>query len=133
MSRAVLICLCLGLGLVAACRASVTPQEQQVPEPVVERVPVEPGDVYVVLPVNYSRYTEGALLFSSSGTSEDLPVYASAEDAARALHAFESVSDRARHVWAVYRLGAEWARDVVTLETGEHRLKQPANVLNIEK
>lgn len=137
MSRALLVCLCLGLGFVAACRAAAPPQEQpitaQAYEPEAELVPQEPGDVYVVLPTNYSRYVDGKLLFASGGKREDLPVYASAGDALRSLAAFESVSERARRVWSVYRLNADWGRDVVTLEGGEHRLKAPAKVLNVEE
>jgi|GEM_PF-470097 hypothetical protein len=137
MSRALLVCLCLGLGFVAACRAAMPAQEQPVAaqayEPEAKPAPREPGDVYVVLPTNYSRYVDDKLLFASGGKREDLPVYASAGDALRALHAFESVSERARRVWSVYRLNADWARDVVTLEGGEHRLKAPVKVLNVEK
>ena len=123
--RASFLLLC-GLLLVAAlagCRSkdmSNSLAASSAPKPA--------GPVYVVLPVSYSSYLDGGLTFDSEGSSEDLPVYRSVEDATKALREFESVSERAERMWAVYKLDAVWEEDAVP-QGEEYRLKHPAKIL----
>ena len=133
MARILLLCALLALGLGGCVREKAS--EEIAPPLVMEEPasPGEPGDVYVLLPASYSRHlAEGTtLVFDSAGLSEDLPVYSSLDEAAQALRSFEAVGERARYVWKVYRLNALWNKDVTSLESGEHRLKEPARILGL--
>ena len=133
MTRILLLCMLLALGLGGCVREKAS--VEAAPPLAVEdpALPVDPGDVYVLLPASYGRHlAEGTtLIFDSAGLPEDLPVYASLDEATQALRAFESAGERARYVWKNYRLNALWSRDVTTLESGEHRLKEPTRILGL--
>ncbi len=124
-----LMALFLGLGLVACSLEKPPPAENAAEIPAA----ADSGIVYVVLPASYSRHLTngGELLFASNGLPEDLPVYKTREEAEHALLALESAAERSRHLWTVYSLKAAWDKDVITLESGEHRLKEPARILGV--
>lgn len=86
--------------------------------------------VFVILPEQYGNYLDSGLTLAASGAAEDLPVYRSKADAFRALLAFETRAEYSRHLWDVFRLDAEWSKDVVAHED-EFRLAKPARILEM--
>lgn len=94
---------------------------------IVAAPPEEAAEVYVILPDHYSGYVNEGLMLESGGQPEDLPVYHSEDVARKALRAFESQDERNRHIWRVYRLDADWNKDVVP-QGKEYRLRSPAKV-----
>ena len=119
MGRGLCVGACLLLTL-AGCR-------QVASEP--PAAPAQPAAaaVYVVLPAYYDQYLDEGLVFESTGEPEDLPVYATVEDAQQAVAAFERQSERSVDAWSVYKLDADWNKDVVPLGK-EFRITAPARV-----
>lgn len=98
-------------------------QPPPVEEPVVEYV-------YVLGPATMMLYLDetNPPMLASEGTDEDLPVFASREDARQWLETEVSANRLAPDIWRVYRLEGTWGTDVVQAENGEPRMRHPARL-----
>lgn len=125
------LCSCVGFALLLTACQPAKPESAATTAASLDEAS-EAAGVYVILPGGYSRYLAEGLILASNGTPEDLPVYPAAEEATRALQAFEAHAEHARYIWQVFRLEANWDKDVIALDN-EYRLSGPARVAAVIK
>lgn len=124
--RAVCLAIVLVCLLLHACAGEPTKKDTQNPT----RADGSPAceGVFTVAPDFYSNSLDGSvsLLFTSSGTQFDVPVYCTAKEALYALYALEENAPASKGSWRVYELEADWELDVVAVGSHDQRLRAPA-------
>lgn len=124
--RGKLICLFLWLGACLTACSHIPAEQFNEWTPMTSR-----EGVYVILPANYSLYVGDGLMFESSGSAEDLPVYRTREEAENVLRDIEVLADGVPNFWRVFQLEADWESDVIPMGT-EYRLTRPAKIFSVE-
>lgn len=108
----------------SGCASRNQPETEVPPEP-------EASYVYVLAPASLMVHLDAKNppLLEANGLPEDLPVFASREDAKKWLEAEVSNDRIIAGLWRIYRLEGQWPTDVVETEGGECRMRHAARIL----